>query len=417
MSPLFLVGITIFGGFVGGEVARRVRLPKVTGYILAGVLLNPDILGIIPKDFPNHTDVVTNIALSFITFSVGGTLLFSRLRKLGKRILSVTLFEAEAAFLVTSIGIALVAPFLVRGDGSGWLSSYIPIALLMGCLASPTDPSATLAVVHEYRARGEVTSTILGVTALDDVTGIINYSIAIAIAHILVAHERLDLSSAVLAPARGILGAVLLGIAFGFAFNLLTRVLRRETEGALIVAVLAMLSLCFGVATFIRVDELLATMTMGLIVVNYSAMSAKIFKVLERYTEELVFVLFFTLSGMSLDFAVLAQNLLLVLLFVVFRSCGKVAGATVGAALAGAPAKVKKYVAGGLIPQGGIVVGLALLMKQNEAFADMADVVISVIIGATIIHELLGPIVSRAAIRAAGEIPVGKAKRSVPRRS
>lgn len=407
MSPLLLIGITIFGGFVGGEVAKRLRLPKVTGYILAGVLLNPGILGIIPEDFPKHTDVVTNIALSFITFSVGGTLLFSRLRKLGKSILSITVFEAEAAFLVTAVGIALVGPFLLRGPGSSWLATYIPIALLMGCLASPTDPSATLAVVHEYRARGEVTSTILGVTALDDVTGIINYSMAIAAAQILVMHESLNLSLAILAPAREIFGGVLLGIAFGFAFNLLTRVLRRDTEGAIIVAVLAMLLLCFGAATLIRVDELLATMAMGLIVVNYDPLSKKIFKVLERYTEELVFVLFFTLSGMNLDFSVLAHNLLLVLFFVIFRSCGKVLGATGGAALARSSAKVKKYVAGGLIPQGGIVVGLALLMQQNSALAAIANIVISVIIGSTIVHELVGPIVSKAAIRAAGEIPAG----------
>ncbi|MBN1360024.1 MAG: cation:proton antiporter [Sedimentisphaerales bacterium] len=407
MSPLLLIGITIFGGFVGGEVAKRVRLPKVTGYILAGVFLNPGVLGIIPVDFPRHTDVVTNIALSFITFSVGGTLLFSRVRKLGKGILAITILEAETAFVVVTLGIAAVSPFLLRGDGTGWLTTYIPVALLMGCLASPTDPSATLAVVHEYRARGQVTSTILGVTAFDDVTGIINFSLAVALAQILIQHDTFGLASAVLAPARAIFGAILLGAAFGFAFYLLVRVLPRETEGALIVAVLAMLTLCFGAATYLGVDELLATMTMGVVVVNYNPLSSKIFKVLERYTEELVFVLFFTLSGMNLDLSVLVHNLALVCLFVVFRSAGKLLGATAGAALAHSPSKVRKYVAGGLVPQGGIVVGLALLMKQNPALTDVADVVISVIIGATVIHELVGPIVSRAAIRAAGEIPAG----------
>ena len=410
MSPLLLIGITIFGGFVGGEVAKRVHLPKVTAYILAGVVLNPGILGFIPENFPQHTNVVTNIALSFITFSVGGTLLFSRVRKLGKEIVWITIFEAETAFLVTTIGIALVGPFLLGGDGARWLTTYIPVALLMGCLASPTDPSATLAVVHEYKARGEVTSTILGVTAFDDVTGIINFSLAVAASQILIQHQKLSFTSTIFDPTRQILGAVLLGIVFGLAFNLLIRVLPRETEGALIVAVLAMLTLAFGVATLVGVDELLATMTMGLIVVNYNIQSEKIFKVLERYTEELVFVLFFTLSGMNLDVSVLAGNLLLVGVFVLLRSAGKFLGATAGASLAGSPAKVRKYIAGGLIPQGGIVVGLALLMKQNPALSDIADIVISVIIGATVIHELLGPIVSKAAIQAAGEIPAGSSE-------
>jgi len=202
-----------------------------------------------------------------------------------------------------------------------------------------------------------------------------------------------------------IFGAVALGTAFGFAFNLLTRLLSRETEGVLIVAVLATLSLCFGVASLIGVDELLSTMTMGMIVVNYNRLREKIFKILERYTEEMIFVLFFTLSGMHLSFSTLAQHLALVAFFVAFRTVGKVLGAVVGAQVARSPSKVKKYAAGGLIPQGGIVVGLALLMQQNHAFNDISDIVINVIIGATVIHEIAGPVISKAAIKAAGEIP------------
>jgi len=405
MSSVLLVGITVFAGFVGGEVVRKLGLPKVTGFILAGVLLNPTVTGFIPKDFADHTDLVTNIALSFITFSVGGTLFFSRVKRLGKGIISITLFEAESAFVVVFAGMVLVAPLFIHTDGATCTGTFIPVALLVGCLASPTDPSATLAVVHEYKAKGKVTSTILGAAAFDDALGIINYSVAIALSQTLVLHEKLSFSSTVWAPAVDIFGAVALGTAFGFAFNLLTRLLSRETEGVLIVAVLATLSLCFGVASLIGVDELLSTMTMGMIVVNYNRLREKIFKILERYTEEMIFVLFFTLSGMHLSFSTLAQHLALVAFFVAFRTVGKVLGAVVGAQVARSPSKVKKYAAGGLIPQGGIVVGLALLMQQNHAFDDISDIVINVIIGATVIHEIAGPIISKAAIKAAGEIP------------
>jgi len=408
MSPVLLVGITILAGFLGGELARRLGLPKVTGFILAGVLLNPTLTGFIPEDFTEHTDLVTNIALSFITFSVGGTLLWKRIRGLGKGIVYITLFEAEFAFLVTFVGVLAVAPLLITTGGAGWATTFIPIALLMGCLASPTDPSATLAVVHQYNSKGIVTSTILGVAAFDDVLGIINYSIAIAMAQILLAHTSFHLGASVGAPVWAIAGAVGLGILAGGVFNLLLRLIGRETEGVLIVVVLAMLSLCFGVATLIGVDELLATMTMGAVAVNFSTRPEKVFKVLGRYTEELVFVLFFTLSGMHLDFSVLAKNVLLVVCFIVLRSLGKGLGAVTGATLAGAPGQVRKYVAGGLIPQGGIVIGLALLMRQNPAFDGIADIVISVVIGATVVHELLGPILSRAAIGAAGEIPADR---------
>ncbi len=407
MSPIFLIGIILFAGFAAGELAKKLRLPKVTGIILAGVLLNPGVLGIVPGDFTQHTSVVTNVALSFITFSVGGTLLFSRIRKLGKEILLITLCEGEFAFLVTVGGILLVAPLLLH-EKSGWVATYIPTALLIGCLASPTDPSATLAVVHEYKAKGRVTSTIMGVAAFDDVLGIINYSVAVAAARTLTAGQGFDFVSAVAVPVMNIVGAILLGAAFGFAFNAATRALGRETEGALIVLVLASLALCFGVATLIAVDELLATMTMGMVVVNFNALKEKVFKILERYTEELIFVLFFTLSGMHLDFSVLGRNLLLVVAFVVLRTLGKVSGAMTGALAGRSSREVRRYVAGGLIPQGGIVVGLVLLMHQNPAFSGLANVVISVIIGATVIHELVGPVISKAAIKAAGEIPVDR---------
>jgi Kef-type K+ transport system membrane component KefB len=405
MSSILLVGIIVFTGFVAGEGARKVGLPKVTGFLLAGVLLNPSVTGFISQDFVYHTDLVTNIALSFITFSVGGTLLLSRVKALGKSIMSITLFEAESAFLVVLIGVLLVAPLVIHVEGATWAGTFIPAALMIACLASPTDPSATLAVVHEYKAEGKVTSTILGAAAFDDVLGIINYSVAIALAQALAHHDRLSISSAVLTPVVAIGGAIGLGAAFGFGFSLFLRLLSRETEGALIVAVLAMLCLCFGVASRIGVDELLSTMTMGMVVVNYSPLREKVFKILERYTEELIFVLFFTLSGMHLGFSTLAQNLPLVVLFVLLRTLGKVVGTLVGGRLAGMSNTVTKYVAGGLLPQGGIVVGLALLMRQNEALADISGTIISVIIGATVLHEIGGPIVAKAAIKAAGEIP------------
>ncbi len=405
MSTVLIVGIVILCGFVCGEVAKKIGLPKVTGFIVAGIFLNPSLLHIVPDGFTAHTDLVTNIALAFITFSVGGTLYYRRVRRLGKSILVITLCEAEFAFLASVVGLLLLSPLIVGGAGHSWTGTFIPLALLLGCLASPTDPSATLAVTHEYKAKGPVTSTILGVTAFDDVLGIINFSLAMALAHVLVTHEQLSVTSSVISPIGSILGAVLCGIAFGLAFNTITYLIRRETEGALIVVVMGILALTFGVARWLGADELLATMTMGAVVANFNARRGKIFRMLQRYTEELVFVLFFTLSGMQLDVTVLSKNVLLIGALVGFRAAGKVLGAMTGATLSGAPTKVKHFVAGGLIPQGGIVVGLALLMKQEPAFGALADIVISVVIGATVVHELIGPIISKMAIKAAGEIP------------
>jgi Kef-type K+ transport system membrane component KefB len=404
MSSILIVGIIASFGLICGEIATKLRLPKVTGYIIAGVLLNPSLSDFIPKNFTSHTDLVTNVALSFITFSVGGTLLYSRIKKLGKGIIYITLCEGEFAFIIVIVGILAGGALLIQTADATWVSTFIPISLLMGCLAAPTDPSATLAITHQYKAKGSVTSTIMGVAAFDDVLGIVNYSLAIVLAQALIMHEKFSIFSSLLKPAVAILGAVFLGIAFGFIFNLSTKFLKKETEGALIVVVFALLSLCFGIATILDADELLSTMIMGIVVVNYNPNREKIFKILERYTEELIFILFFVLSGMQLNFSILSSHILLVLFFVILRSIGKVSGAITGAVLAKSSSKVKKYTAGGLIPQGGIVVGLALLIKQNQAFAGISDIILSVIIGATIFHELIGPILSKMAIKKAGEI-------------
>jgi Kef-type K+ transport system membrane component KefB len=164
------------------------------------------------------------------------------------------------------------------------------------------------------------------------------------------------------------------------------------------------LFLGFGLAKYLKFDELLATMSMGVIVVNFNKHSRKIFSMLERYTEEFIFVLFFTLSGMHLKFSVLPQAATLILLFFLFRTAGKFLGTYTGATLSKASPKVRKYTAGGLIPQGGIVVGLALLIHQQAAFSNLAELVMSVIIGATIVHEFIGPITAKIALKKANEI-------------
>jgi Kef-type K+ transport system membrane component KefB len=404
VNSLLLVGIIVFTGFIFGELATKIKLPKITGYLVAGILLNPDLVTIVPQNFVVHTDLVTNIALSFITFSVGGTLFYPRIKRLGRGILYMTVFEAEFAFLVVILGFLAITPVFIAHAGATWAGTFIPMSLLIGSLASPTDPTATLAVIHEYKAKGDVSSTIMGIAAFDDALGIINYSLALAIARVFILHTGFNVYSSFLNPLLVIIGAVFCGIAFGFIFNIITRFIKNESEGVFIVVILALLSLCFGVAKLVGVDELLATMAMGATVVNYNEQREMIFKILERYTEELIFVLFFTISGMHLNFSILLHALLLVLFFVVFRTIGKFSGCVLGAALSRSPGNIKKYTIGGIIPQGGIVIGLALMIKQTPAFDAISDIIISVIIGATVIHELIGPISSKMALTKAGEI-------------
>ncbi|MGA1790482.1 MAG: cation:proton antiporter [bacterium] len=404
MQSILIVGIIVFTGFIFGEIAEKLRLPKVTGYILAGIFLNPGLFNFITQDFIDHTTLVTNISLAFITFSVGGSLLYSRIKRMGKGILYITIFEAEFAFFSVIVGFLAVTPFFIHRDGVNWFSTFIPLSILMGSLGSPTDPAATLAVAHEYKAQGDVTSTIMGVAALDDAAGIMNYSVGMAVAGVFILHQGFNLYASFWRPLMIIGGSIILGIVFGFFFNGITLFVERESEGVYIVLIFALLSLCFGIATLLHFDELLSTMTMGTIVVNFNPKREQIFQILERYTEQLIFILFFTLSGMHLNFSVLSTYFILMLFFVIFRAIGKVSGTMLGAHLSKSSVSVKRYTAGGLIPQGGIVVGLALLIKQNHSFDAISDMIISIIVGATIVHEIIGPVLSKTMLKKAGEL-------------
>ncbi len=403
MDIIFYSGIILFVGFFFGELAEQIKLPKVTGYIIAGVMLNPELFNIIPADITEHTNLITNISLSFITFSVGGTLLYSKIKSMGKAISLITFFEAETAFLFVFLGLFFLAPLFIPTSVESNLLILIPLALFFGALASPTDPSATLAVMHEYKAKGKVSSTIMAVAAFDDIFGLLNFSLAMSVAHILLSGNDFSFGS-ILIPLYEIFGAFALGAIMGLILNFISIRIKKESAGNLIVLIFGVLLTTFGLAKFIGVDELLSTMTIGIMVVNFNIYQERIFDILSENTEELIFVLFFTLSGFQLNFTVLFDYLPLAGIFVLLRFAGKYTGTRIGSKISKSPEKVKKYVIGGLIPQGGIVIGLALLIKQNPEFSSLADIIISVIIGATIIHELLGPVFAKISLKKAGEI-------------
>ena len=408
MSSILIVGIIIFVGFVLGQEFQKHKLPKIIGYLISGVLLNPNLCSFVPKDITVKTDIVENIAIAFIAFSVGGMMVFSEIKKLGKSILFITVLEAEITFLFITAGFLIVLPLFVHIPGATMFATFIPVALLLGCLGSPTDPSVALAVTHEYKAKGEVTSTMINVAGFDDILGIINFSVAVVIAKVFVSQEKFSVSQAFLTPFLIIVGSIVLGCAMGYIFNIISKRAEKQTEGVVFVLILSFITLCWGLATFLHAEEILSIMTMGIIVTNFNQNRDKIFKMLERYSEELILLIFFTLSGMHLDFGVLATSTLFLLFFVIFRIAGKFTGVFVGAKIANSSPLIKKYTASGLIPFGGIVIGLALVVQQNPAFGDIGKFLVNTIIGGAIINEFLGPFFVRRALIASGEIENNK---------
>jgi len=402
MNVLLDIGLLLILGYTAGWLLTKIGIPKIVGYILVGVALSPNTINFLGQESIETTKPLMDICLAFIAFEVGGALKWSKIKKHEKEIVSITLLASLLPFILISTVVftfGLIFPSILQFGLIGNLS----LALILGVLASPTAPAATLAVMHQYKAKGKVTDTILGVVALDDAVGIILFSIVISILSMYTGVQKF-VEDAHLNAVYRISMAIFLGAVIALLMNTLSKILKIKTEGQWIVIITSMLILCLGISNLLKVDELLANMTLGLIIVNRSNQHTKIFKVLERYTEELIFLIFFLLSGLHLDITTIPDSIFLISAFVCLRILGKYLGTQLGARAVKADKEIQRYTAGGLLPQAGIVIGLVLSINQNEAFINISEVLLTTIIGATIINELIGPIITKISLKKAGEI-------------
>ena len=401
-NTLLETGIIILFGFLCGELAKIVKLPKVSGYIVAGILLNPDITGVISNEFIEGSSTLINIALAFITFLIGGSLSWKKIKESGKMVLMLTTLEAMFAFFAVAI-ISFIAIHYIFNLVSTWQLS-LAMSLILGALAAPTDPSATLAVKNEYHAKGQVSSTVLEIAAFDDIFGIVLYTLSVAVAATFAGDVPMNTMDAFKELVYSIGGSVLIGIFAGWLFNMATKIFSKETAGELIVLISGFLIGIYGISSAFHFDELLSTMTLGVMLINFNPQRDRIFNIIEQYTDELIFVIFFTLSGLHLQFSSISGSLMIIAFFVFARFLGKYSGIYTAAVITKAPTPVKKYTAGGLFPQGGIVIGLALLLTKNKTFDEISTSVVGIVIGAAVIHEVLGPIIAKYFLRKAGDI-------------
>ncbi len=396
-NAILTFGLILVFGYIAGKIANLLKLPKVTGYITAGVLLEPAMLGIIPVRLIEHSTVISNFALCIITYAIGGSLFFKKIKELGNTIWVMTVFESIMTFFMIAAGLFVVLEFLGRFAGVSIPPAlYLPLAIFAGSLGAPTDPTPTLAVKEEFKADGPVTTTILGIGAFDDAMGIMIFSLAMAIGSALVG-GAISTGAMFLDPVLDIIFSMLVGGVF--AFLLLAASRKVEDKGVMVVLILGTLFACFGVAQAFDLDELLSTMVLGCVVVNLAKDQDKFFLSIRDYFEEMVFVVFFVLAGAQLDLGVLKSSLFVVAVFVIFRILGKITGAYIGAVVSGARAEVKKYTAFGLIPQGGIVVGLALLVKQDPQFSNISSILLNMVLGTTILFEFIGPLLTELALK------------------
>ncbi|MBL6448261.1 cation:proton antiporter [Fulvivirga sp. 29W222] len=408
MNILLTIGLLLITGYTAGWLLDKIGLPKVIGYIATGIVLSPNTI-----DFVNfHTIEVTHplmeVCLGFIAFEVGGSLKWSKIKAHEKEILSITLLASLFPFLLISTGVfcfGLLFPTILPIDSS----TLLLLASLLGALASPTAPAATLAVIHQYKAKGKVTDTILGVVALDDALGILLFSLTTAIIFM---GETGLFGDSIVNSFYEVTVAIFIGTVLGFIIDPTTKLFQITGEGQWVVIIFALIILCVGISKALQVDALLSSMTMGITVVNKCNQQKIIFRILERYTEDLIFLFFFLLSGLHLNISTIPEATGLIFLFVLLRTIGKFIGTIAGARLVKADHLIQKYTAGGLLPQAGIVIGLVLSIYQKEQFKDISEILLTTIMGTTIIYEFIGPISVKYSLMKAGEIKKNRYNKS-----
>jgi Kef-type K+ transport system membrane component KefB len=389
------LGILLLGGYLAGQAARSCKFPRVTGYIVAGMLLSPSLTGILGgSQTLERYAIVADLTLAVIAFAIGGSLKFAKLKQLGKGILVINFSEALAAFIAT-FGLLLVfGPLLTKAASP---QDFFYVALLVGALSAATAPAAVLAIVHECRASGPLTTTLLGVVALDDAMAIVLFAFASSLAA--ASGIPLSLGRMLAEPGVMILLSLAWGSLCGYLLTSLTLVLK--SQRSLLVVVLGGLLLCSGLAVQWSLSPLLSTMVVGVWAANRGRDGEGQFQALET-VEEPLFALFFTLAGAHFDWQVFTLAGPLALLIVLARFGGKLTGAYFGARMAGASSLVRRYLGCGLLPQAGVTVGL-VLMGRTRFDPQIYQLMLNAVLGSVIINELLAPPLVRYALLRSGE--------------
>ncbi len=405
MDVILALGLFLLLGFAGGRVAKRLRFPAVTGYIIVGLIIGPHLLRLVPEDMVESLAPLTNFALGLIALTIGGRLNINGLKKLGKSISYITMGEITVSFLMVSSSVFLFSLFfLPRFSGQSAAYSLrtfvLPLALLLGAIAPATAPAATIAVINEYKAKGPLTDTLLAVVAIDDAFGIILFGLVFALSEILVGKGGSNPLKVILGGFIDIFGSVSLGLIVGLALGSFARFLRERNE--LLIIVLGTVMFTTGVAALLDLSLLLANMAAGFILINKAKRSQRIFGTVATIDMP-VYVAFFVLAGAHLDWKILFTVGLLGLVYLFTRGYGQILGAKWGAARAGAPDMVRKYLGFGLIPQAGVAIGLVLLIQQESSFQAFSGIISTVVLAGVVVNEIVGPLLTKMAIIKSGE--------------
>ncbi|NIA07008.1 MAG: CBS domain-containing protein [Actinobacteria bacterium] len=400
---LLLMGLAIFGGTVGARIFKQLKIPQVVGYIAIGILMGENALNLIKPAQVVLLQPFNQFALGIIGFLVGGEIRIDTLKKYARQFLAILFGEGLGAFILVTLFCSL-AMYLVVHD----VLMSVAVGLVLGAIASATDPASTIDVLWEYRARGVLTTSITAIVAMDDALAMTLYGLGKGAA------EILTIQTGSIWHELGLVCVELLGaVALGFAIALLLRFLLRwlyEPEKSLAVGVGLIMTL-IGIVLFFDMDVILASLALGFTLVNIAPnRSRELFKVLRGFSTP-IYVLFFVLVGARLGLAHMPGWLwVVVVLYISGRTLGKMAGAWLGAASTGSEKNVRRYLGLGLFAQGGVAVGLSIVASQHlstiQVLGDLSlgDTIIFTVTATTLLSQLIGPPMVKLSIKLADEL-------------
>ncbi|MBR3815312.1 MAG: cation:proton antiporter [Clostridia bacterium] len=411
MKTLLGISIALMAGLFMSRVVKPLKLPAVTGYLVAGILIGPyclGMLGVTGIGFTSHTEVsalsfFNDIALGFIAFAIGDEFRISQLKKTGKQATVIGVIQAVVATLL--VDAALIGLHFILGEDKLPLST----AVILGAIASATAPAATLMVVKQYKAKGKLTDLLLPIVALDDAVGLIIFAVSLGAAKAMISGE-FNIISIIVDPIVEIIGSLVIGAIIGAFLSFsekffFSRSKRQAIVVTAIIFAVAVSKMHWNIGgVHIGFSPLLVCMMLGTVFCNMCEFSANLMEKTDRWTAPL-FILFFVLSGSELEFDVFSDPAVIGIgvVYIIFRSLGKYFGARLSAGLVKCEPNIKKYLGITLLPQAGVALGMSITVL-NSGFGEDGIMIRNIVLFGVLIYELFGPMMTKIALTKAGDI-------------
>ena len=411
MTMLLSIAVALFAGLMLSRVVKLVKLPAVTGYLIAGLLIGPFVLGrlqIPGLGFISFEEVerlkpISEVALGFIAFAIGNEFRVSQLRVIGRQATVIAVIQALAATVLVDLSLLLLHLLMPE-------KVSVPAAITLGAIATATAPAATLMVVNQYKAKGPLVDLLLPIVALDDAIGLIVFAVSFGIAKTFASGAELSIISVPVNPLLEVLASLALGSLLGLLYTYIERFFHSRSKRLCVAITFVILAVSLSMLEFkfpgseleLGFSSLLVCMMLGTIFCNICPSSEELMAKTDRWTAPL-FVLFFVISGAELDLSVF-RNLTCVLIgivYIVFRSAGKICGAGVGSRLMKCSPSVQKWLGLTLLPQAGVALGMSITAAE---LGPEGATIRSIVLFSVLIYELVGPMLTKIALTRAGDI-------------